>query len=108
MWRWRMGDPSLVPTCHGAMASARPRLTKNSWFYLSLPRRPSACSLEGPLWRCPHCSLFKGLLKTRLCPVLPRQWGSGCQQAVGGLGPTLQADLGRGLPLGQAWGGSLA
>lgn len=84
-----MDDLSLVPTSHGAVAPACPGLAKNSWFYLSLPWRPSSCCLEGPLWRFPHHLLFGVLLKMQLYPVLPRRWGSGCQQAVGGPGPTL-------------------
>lgn len=82
------------------------------------PRIPGSTSLcpgdpvpalwKGPSVGAPTVRFSSVLLKTWLCPVLPRQWGSGCQQAVGGPGPTLQAHLGRGLPLGQAWGGSLA
>ena len=81
-----MGDPSLVPTCHGAMASAHPRLTKNSWFYLSLPRRPSACSLEGPLCRCPHCSLFKRAPEDMAVPPAAKTVGIWLPTGCGGPG----------------------
>lgn len=59
MWRWRVGDPSLVPTCHGAVASAHPRLTKNSWFYLSAPETQCLLSGRAPL-EVPPLFAFQG------------------------------------------------
>ena len=52
----------------------------------SLPRRPSACSLEGPLWRCPHCSLFKGAPEDTAVPRAAKTVGIWLPTGCGGPG----------------------
>lgn len=90
-----MGDLSLAPTRHAAMAPGPPQAHQVFLVLtLSAPAETQCLLSRRALWRCPHCSKPGVLLKTRLCPVLPRQWGSGCQQAlVAARGPTLRAHL---------------
>ena len=84
-----------------------PGLAKDSWLYLSAPESQHLLSGWAPL-EVPPLLDFLGAPEDIAVPLLPRRWRPGCQPAVGCPQPTPRAHLGRGLPLGQTWGGSLA